>query len=159
MLNLGLPRLQALDTPEGDGDGRASLSQIAPGEPGNNGRGSYRDQPNPAEELRARVRSGLLGMLITRSFVSRRLSHSGSATTSHMSRESKTMVANMVMITTAANATRPGPTCTAVNAPNCRTATSTETEKISMLDQRPIVSIVRYSRVLSVSKTLERVRV
>ena len=52
-------------------------------------------------------------------------------------------VTNIVIMTTAAKATRPGPECTAVNEPNCSTATSIATEKISMFDQRPMVSMVR----------------
>src|SRR5438552_2053608 len=141
MLNLRLPGLQAVDITEGNGDGGAAFCEVAPCQPEDDGRSADRKQPHPVEPVGTNARA----RLFVWNFGG--LGHSRSATVpataSHMSRESNTAVASIVMITTAAKATRPGPECTAVNAPNCRTATSIATEKISMLDQRPMVSMVR----------------
>src|SRR3954466_14863722 len=166
MLDLGLSGLQAIDIAEGDGDCGAAIGEVAPSEPDDNGRGSDGKQPYPVEPLGTDAGMRLLVTFIVGvwgSIVFGGLSHSRSATVpataSHMSRESNTAVASIVMITTAAKATSPGPECTAVNEPNCSTATSMATEKMSMLDQRPMVSMVRYSCVRPTRKRLDFTRV
>src|SRR5882757_1437534 len=146
MLDLRLSGFQAIDIAERDGDFGAAIGQVAPRQPDDNGRRADGKQPDPVEPLRTDccARLGVARTVaVGGSIVFRGLSHSRSVTASHISRESNTDVASIVMITTAAKATSPGPECTAVRAPNCRTATSIATEKISMLDQRPMVSMVR----------------
>src|SRR5882757_855384 len=163
MLNLGLPGLQAVHIAERDGDGRSPVGEVAPRQPDNNRGRPDGNQPYPAERLGPDSGAWLLVSLFATGLggapVFGGLSHSISVVASHMSRESNTMVANMVMITTAAKATRPAPACTAVNEPNWSTATSIATEKISMLDQRPIVSMVRYNWVRLTRKRFDFTRV
>src|SRR5579862_3006952 len=168
MLDLRLPCLQALDVPEGDGDGRTPVGKRPPGQPRDEGCGSNGHQPHQAERLRLEARTWFLGRLVLARGVFGSLCHFRSigartpactALASHISRGSNTVVATMVMITTAANATRPPPACTAVKEPNCRMATSTDTEKMSMLDQRPMASMDRYSRVRVTSRRCDPRRV
>src|SRR4030088_503042 len=165
MLDLRLPGLQAFDVSERDGDGGAPVGERPPGQPHDQGSGPDGYQPHQAERLRPHTRTRFLGLLLLRLAFFRSLGHfrfpqaRGRALASHISRGSNTMVASIVMITTAAKATRPPPACTAVSEPNCRRATSTETEKISMLDQRPMASMDRYRRVRATRKRSDPRRV
>ncbi len=131
MLDLRLPRQQPLGDLEFDGDHRASIRQRAPCQPDNDAGRDDGDGPDPREptpSLHPRF-----------NFLLTLFGH----TASHMSRVSKTLVATIVTITTAAKATSPFPACTSVNAPKRRAAINTDTANTSMFDQRPTRSIIR----------------
>src|SRR4051794_18443119 len=58
---------------------------------------------------------------------------------SHISLGSKDSAANIVRITTPAKATAPSPGSIVTTEPNCTSAISTDSMKMSIIDQRPIV--------------------
>ena len=62
---------------------------------------------------------------------------------SHIRRGSKALTANIVSTTTPAKLAIPGPGSIVVKVPNCTSATTIETMKTSMFDQRPMKSTKR----------------
>src|SRR5512133_1947339 len=110
-------RLDALRAGEGDGDERPPLAdRLEPQPAGDHHRGD-RHQPDGREPPALDARLANLGHGVLPS------------TASHISRGSKASTANMVMATTAANATAPALASTVASTPNCTSATRSEIMK------------------------------
>src|SRR5262249_29529683 len=123
--------LDALGAGEGDGDERSALAVGLPSQPAGDRHCGDRYQPDGDEPAALHTRLAKLGHSVLPS------------TASHISRGSKASAANMVMTTTAANATAPVLASTVASTPNCTSATRRESMKTSMLDQRPTASTQR----------------